>query len=176
MPKVNINYSKTLIYKFVCKDLAIEKIYVGSTTDYRRRKTEHKYNCNTETCKKYNLKIYETIRGNGGWDNWDMVLIEYYPCNTSLEKRARERHWEEQLNASMNMRKPQNTNEDYYLQNKDKIDKYNKEYYNNNSEWFEKYRNENKNKMKEYAKKYREANKEKIQQKAKEYYLQNNLY
>jgi hypothetical protein len=26
--------------------------------------------------KRYNLKLYQIIRANGGWDNWDMIEIE----------------------------------------------------------------------------------------------------
>ena len=42
MPIQNIKYNNTLIYKIVCNDLNIKDVYVGHTTDFRRRKNCHK--------------------------------------------------------------------------------------------------------------------------------------
>ena len=41
MPRKNIDYSKTIIYKIQHIDKE-ELLYVGSTTDFRRRKSKHK--------------------------------------------------------------------------------------------------------------------------------------
>jgi hypothetical protein len=106
MPKNNINYLNTIIYKIVCNDLNIKDLYIGSTTDFYNRKSNHKSKCNSETDKNYNLSIYKCIRANGGWDNWSMVEVEKFPCKDSLEARARERYWCEQLNATLNSNKP----------------------------------------------------------------------
>ena len=103
MPKKTINYNNTIIYKIVCNDINIKELYVGSTTDFRRRKSQHKTACNYIINK---LKVYEMIRQNEGWNNWQMVEIEKYPCNDGNEARARERYWFDHLNASMNMIKP----------------------------------------------------------------------
>ena len=46
MPKVEIDYSKTIIYKLCCKDINITDIYVGHTTNFIKRKNEHKSDCN----------------------------------------------------------------------------------------------------------------------------------
>ncbi len=42
MPRNEIDYSKTIIYKIVCNDLTITDCYVGSTTDFKTRKAAHK--------------------------------------------------------------------------------------------------------------------------------------
>ena len=42
MPKDIIDYSKTVIYKIVCRNLDINTVYVGSTTDFTRRKSKPK--------------------------------------------------------------------------------------------------------------------------------------
>ncbi|NBW13107.1 MAG: hypothetical protein EBR82_34310 [Caulobacteraceae bacterium] len=110
MPRKQIDYSRTVIYKIVCNDLEIKDCYVGHTTDFICRKTEHKYCCNISTKKGYNLKIYKTIRDNGGWDNWSMIEIEKYPCNDSAEARTRERYWYEILNANLNSINPNRSN------------------------------------------------------------------
>jgi predicted GIY-YIG superfamily endonuclease len=46
MPKEIIDYSKTVIYKIICKNLNINTIYVGSTSNFIQRKAKHKYSCN----------------------------------------------------------------------------------------------------------------------------------
>jgi hypothetical protein len=92
MPRKAMNYSKTVIYKLVCNNLEITDIYVGSTTNFKVRKNNHKSDCNNEKQKPYNQKKYITIRENGGWDNWSMIEIEKFPCNDDNEARARERY------------------------------------------------------------------------------------
>ena len=105
MPRTPIDYSLTCIYKLVHKeDYDNENIFVGSTTNFRKRKNEHKTNCNYEIVpgqnqKKYtwktmqNMIIYANIKTNGGWGMWDMIEIEKYPCNDKREAGTRERYW-----------------------------------------------------------------------------------
>ena len=173
MPRLPIDYSKTIIYKIVCNDLNITDIYVGSTTDFIRRKGQHKHSCNSEKSKKYNYKVYQTIRQNGGWDNFSMVEIEKYPCNDSNEARTRERYYFELLNASLNMIYPNRHNKAYYEQNKNDVLKRYKIYYEANKEmfaiWGKQYREANKEKISEHRKEYREANKEIIAERKKKY-------
>ena len=66
MPKHEIDYTNTIIYKLVCIDINIKELYVGHTTNFTKRKYAHKYGCNNETSKKYNLHVYQFIRNNGG--------------------------------------------------------------------------------------------------------------
>jgi predicted GIY-YIG superfamily endonuclease len=76
MPKTNIAYSKTIIYKLINYDYP-ELVYVGSTTNFTKRQQHHKdavYNTNS---RKYNYKIYTTIRENCNWESWIMIKI----CN-----------------------------------------------------------------------------------------------
>jgi len=181
MPRTNINYQRTIIYKIVCNDLNIKDIYVGHTTDFVKRKYSHKERCNNPNSKKYNLKIYKIIRENDGWDNWSMIEIEKYPCNDKNEACSRERYWYEQLNSNLNTIRPMITKEEI----KKEKNIYNKEYAEKNkikiSERMKK--NYEKNKLnqdeniiknkKEYLKNYYENNKEKLLINQKEYYEEN---
>ena len=106
MPKVAVNYSNTIIYKIVCKDLNVKELYVGHTINFRMRKHAHKNACVSEKDKNHNLKVYKFIRDHGGWDNWEMVEIEKYDCCDGNEARAREREWYEQLEANLNNNYP----------------------------------------------------------------------
>jgi hypothetical protein len=120
MPKTPIDYKKTVIYKIVCDDLEITDCYVGSTTDFIRRKSSHKSNCNNEKSKEYNHKIYKIIREFGNWDNWTMVEIQKFPCEDSNEARKQERYHYEILNSNLNMRYPERTDKEYKNQYQDK--------------------------------------------------------
>ena len=99
MPKNDIDYSNTIIYKIFCKDTNIKDIYVGHTTNFTKRKYGHKISCSNISNK---TKIYETIRNNGGWENWDMVEIAKYNCKDSTEARIKEQEHYEELKATMN--------------------------------------------------------------------------
>ena len=169
MPKTKIDYQKTIIYKIVCNDTIVKDLYVGHTTDFRRRKHNHKGCCMNINLKNYNLKIYTFIRDNGGWENWSMIEIEKYPCNDSNEASARERYWYDELQPKLNSNIPIRDKKEYYEENIEYFKKmnreYHKEYYVDNKEIIAKkhknYRDNNKDKMKEYHKQYYLENKEK---------------
>jgi predicted GIY-YIG superfamily endonuclease len=69
MPRQAMDFSRTIIYKICCNDLKITDVYVGFTTNFNQRKYAHKRCCKYESQKNYNLKLYQTIRANGGWEN-----------------------------------------------------------------------------------------------------------
>jgi len=120
-----MDYSKCVIYKIVCNDLSVTDCYVGHTTSFIDRKGHHKSQCNNEKGLKYNLKVYKTIRANGGWQNFSMIEIEKYPCKDNNEATARERFWYENLKGTMNSCVPNRSdkeyNEKYYVENQEKI-------------------------------------------------------
>ena len=95
MPKNEIDYSSTIIYKIFCKNSSIKETYVGHTTSFIKRKYHHKICCNN---LNNNLNIYKTIRENGGWDNWEMVELGCYNCKNSEEARIKEQEHYEALN------------------------------------------------------------------------------
>jgi len=136
MPKEDINYQNTIIYKIVCNDLDITDCYVGHTTNFIKRKQQHKDACQNPNNKSFNFKMYLLIRDNGGWDNWSMIEVEKYKCNDRNEATARERYWYEQLKGTLNRAVPgrrrdewletnkqqlKDKKHDYYLLNIDKI-------------------------------------------------------
>jgi len=91
------DYSKCLIYKLCCKNLYIKDFYIGSTCNFRKRKHQHKFDCGNK-----NIKVYKFIRDTGGWENWDMILVEEYPCENKLQKEKRERYWIDELKPNLN--------------------------------------------------------------------------
>ena len=68
------NYNTGLIYKLVHKeDYDNKNIYIGSTTNFTKRKDSHKSCYNLSTKKAYNQLKYVYMRDNGGWNMWDMM-------------------------------------------------------------------------------------------------------
>ena len=164
MPKLPKDFSKGLIYKLCCLDPNVKEIYVGSSTNFVERKKGHKDCCNNPNCKQYNYKVYQHIRANGNWDNWNMVLIEFYPCDNNLELGRREDYWKQELQASLNSQSPPmyETKQEYYQAHREQRVEYMKEYYE-----------ENREKLKEYMKEHYETNKEKFREQHKEYRVSN---
>ena len=130
-------YSKSVIYKIVCNTDGT-LIYIGSTCSFTTRKSQHKLICNSPNSKKYNLPVYKMIRENGGWDNFRMVIIEEYPCETKTQLHIREEELRVEYNANMNGQSAYtNTkeyNKEYRENNIEQIKEYNKEHYQNNKE------------------------------------------
>ena len=101
-----MTYVNTIIYKLVCKDKLITDCYVGHTTSFTKRKSQHKRECNTEKRKGYNCKVYSFMRANGGWDNWEMIEIEPFPCETKKQAEVREHYWYCELKSTLNTISP----------------------------------------------------------------------
>jgi len=136
------DYSNSKIYSIECNKTGL--IYIGSTTapTLARRLAEHRSNFRRwkENKKNYisSFKVMEC-------DDYDIVLLELYPCSSKDELHARER---------------------YYIQNRECVNKIipqrsHKEYYNDNREQqlekHQKYREEHK----DYIKQQYEKNKDK---------------
>ncbi len=164
MPKKEIDYSKTIVYKIVCKDIAIKECYVGSTTDFVERKHTHKRACNNQNYKKHHLFVYEFIREKGGWENWDMVEIEKYNAIDKQDQHKRERHYIEELEAKLNKVIPSRTPVEYEEMRKNSPTR--KQY---NLERSKKNYEENKTKVLQQQREYNQKNKEVISQRRKQY-------
>ena len=121
MQNKEIDYSKTIIYKIVCKDKTITDCYIGHTTSFTKRKNQHKSCCNNEKNKEYNNIKYQYIRNNGGWNNWDMIEIEKYSCQNKDEAKERERHFIELFKSKLNIFIPTRTSKEYEKDNAEKL-------------------------------------------------------
>jgi aminopeptidase N len=139
---------KYYFYKIVCEDLP-DYVYVGHTGAFANRKYVHKSVCNNENDKYYNLKVYKTIRDNGGWDNWRMVCIAEEECENVRQAEMVEERYRQELNANMNMVRCYRTEQEKKEQKKE----LNKEY-----------REENKEEIKKKCKEYRKEHKEELKQ------------
>lgn len=173
MPRTAMEFENTIIYKLVCNDVEVSEIYVGHTTNFIKRKYNHRSAYFNPNDHNHNYYVYQYIRDHGGFNNWSMIEIEKYPCNNKNEACARERYWMETLHATLNKTIPGRTQGEYYEQNKDVILASCKAYRDNNKErlveYFRTYNSLNREKRAEYRKKYAEINKEKLTEKRKQY-------
>ena len=174
MPRKPIDYSKTHFYKIVCKDLNIKDCYVGHTTDLTKRKNKHKYTCLNECSKNYNINLYQFIRENGGWENWEIILLKNESCENGMEARSRERYYKEQEHSTLNKQVPSRTPDEYTNDNYQQLQAYWHSFYETNKdrilEYQKDYRNRNTDRIKEYAETYRKNNKDYLKQTNNNYY------
>lgn len=146
-----------IIYKIKCKDECQNFTYVGHTINFDARKSIHKSDCNREHHANYNFPIYQCIRANGGWDNWEMIPIEKLNCELMDAKIREQYHIENQTNK-LNVKSAFITEEDA---NK------------NASITSKKYQEKNKEQIKEQRKEFRENNKIKLAEDYSKWYEQN---
>tara|TARA_R110002126_G_scaffold90215_1_gene215318 strand:+ start:1130 stop:1648 length:519 start_codon:yes stop_codon:yes gene_type:complete len=63
-------------YKITCSDDTVKKIYIGKTKDLKSRLAVHKYNSIHS-----DIKLYQNIRENGGWENWNLTVCHKCICD-----------------------------------------------------------------------------------------------
>jgi group I intron endonuclease len=95
------------IYKITCKTNT-DLVYVGSTKDFNHRIEIHKHYANND---KKDFILYESIKENGGWDNWECSIIENLECDNRHDATIREGFYIDNLKASLNMVKIHHTEE-----------------------------------------------------------------
>jgi hypothetical protein len=182
-------YSRGKIYKIV--DNTNGNIYVGSTTEptLARRLAKHRSNFEQYINGKFHfISSFKVLENN----NFEIILIENYQCNTKDELHKRERYYIDCLEC-VNKVIPGRTRKERDECNKDKLKQYKKEYNEINKdrvlelgkiyrmknidktkEYNKEYRMKNKEKQAEYNKKYQEEHKASIKEYNKKYYELNN--
>jgi len=77
-------------------------MYIGHTTNFVQRKHAHKQGCKNTKSSNYNCKLYNFIRANKGWDNWNMEIIAFHNCDDHFSARKIEQKYFEDYNATLN--------------------------------------------------------------------------
>jgi len=160
-------YKNAKIYKIV--DNTNGNVYIGSTCKKLcQRLVQHRANY-----KRYQIQngrftsSFEILKNN----DYDIVLLENYPCNNKEELRQKEREYIEKFKC-VNKNIPNRTQKEYKMDNKNKILEKHKNYYQENKDKLladnKKYHKDNKEKIRERKKDYREKNIEKIKKRLQE--------
>lgn len=117
------DFSKGKIYRII--DLATNKQYIGSTTlSLSLRLNKHVQDYKLYLVDKFHmLASFNVLRNN----NYEIHLIEEYPCTTKQELLNRERYYQSTMpnvnknRAGVMMALGNQYQNDYYLRNKDNI-------------------------------------------------------
>ena len=119
-----VNYQLGKIYKLI--DNTTNNIYVGSTCEKRlvRRLNGHSQSYKQYLNGNYNyVSSFEIIKN----ENYDIVLLELYPCNSKDELHSRERYYIELLKC-VNKQIPSRTMQEYQQSNRAQLKEYKKLY------------------------------------------------
>jgi hypothetical protein len=194
------DYNLGKIYRIVCNTTGL--VYYGSTTEKSLSSRLRGHRCGYKDYvdgKRRFITSFSVIEN----DNFNIELVENYPCTSKEELHRRERFYIEN-NDCVNKFIPTRTGPEYYQQvlkftraeniesvkesnkrwrdkNKEYISKKNRDYKESHEEelkeYRQQYREEHKDEIKEYMKAYKkdyiERNKEKIKEQNKQYFLNN---
>lgn len=161
-------YQRGKIYKIVCNTTGLT--YFGSTCEKAlcNRLSKHKYEYNQYLNDK--TRCYLTSFEIFTNDNYQIVLVENYPCENKDDLFKRERFHIEN-NDCVNRNIPGRTDKEYYIDNKEHLKEKSKNYYHDNKEVIgEKvkvYYENNKKDILDYHKEYYKLNKEEMGEKQK---------
>ena len=111
-------YENAVIYTIKTKN----GIYVGSTVDFGRRESNHKWKLKNDV----KSKLYNNIRSNSGW--YKIEILKMFPCSNKAELNIEERKVCEELNANLNTNIPYTTPEEKKVYHKGYLKEYNKTY------------------------------------------------
>ena len=90
------------VYKIVCKDKEITEFYMGSSVNFNDRKRTHKSYSNNLNHRQYCIPLYMFINVNGGWKNWEMIVIEEFPNHSKKELNIEEQKYMDLLKPNLN--------------------------------------------------------------------------
>ena len=74
-------------------------LYIGSTTNFKRRLSQHKKNSTNKFKKEF---LYKYIRAMGGFDQFKMEKVIEYPCETRAEGLKKEKEFISEMKANLN--------------------------------------------------------------------------
>ena len=140
MPKKAMDYSKCVIYKIQHKDNN-DLLYVGHTTNFTKRKYEHKSGVNNEKGNAYNHKVYQMIRENGGWLDFNMVEVKDFPCENNRQATTEEDRIMREMKATLNTIRASHSRKEYRQDNKEQIKEYKQQYNEKNKEKIQEHKN-----------------------------------
>ena len=127
------DYSKGKIYKIVCNESG--EVYIGSTVQTLKLRLCH-HNYGNKDCSSRQII---------NRDDYQIILIQDYPCDSHLELRMREQYYMDKI-PNINKHRAYTTEEQLAIHNK---------------EYYKEYRSLNKEKLTSRMKEYRSLNKEK---------------
>jgi hypothetical protein len=131
-----VNYAQSKIYRIVCNKT--NQNYIGScTTKLSTRLSVHKQQLQNGRC----CSSYEVLKGG----DFQIFLIEDFPCERREQLTARERYWVENTPNCVNCNVPGRGKKEWYEENRERL-------IANQIEW----NNAHKEQLGTYQRKYRQ--------------------
>lgn len=84
---------QTKIYSLSSLTGDVKYTFIGSTKDVNKRRFVYK----NRVLGDEKGALYECIRTNGGWDNWELKQIDSFVCKTRDEAKEKEKEWIEKI-------------------------------------------------------------------------------
>ena len=97
MPINNIDYAKTIIYKIQHKE-RLDLIYIGHTTNFDSRQSQHKKSANNHD----KTPLYNMICEFGGWTAFTMSPIKQVSCKNRIDALIEEQKAIDENKATLN--------------------------------------------------------------------------
>ena len=97
---------------------------VGHTNNVSNRIDYIAKECSNMKCSAYNSPINQFLRGNGGWDNFKLVVIGNVSCHTLLEVLQHKRIHFQTHNANLNTIVPSRTKQEWNKEHADQVQKH----------------------------------------------------
>lgn len=95
---------KYWVYKIIDINNTNE-FYIGSTNKFSSRKSNHKKNVTNKRSKKYWFKLYQYIRANGGWCNFEMNILQTGECEDRIFIKELEQEYINIMSPTLNSAK-----------------------------------------------------------------------
>jgi group I intron endonuclease len=92
---------KYFIYKIIDKNNSNE-FYIGSTNKVSARRSSHKKSTSNKVSKKYWCKLYQYIRSNGNWENFDFIILECGEVENKTDMKKKEQEYIDNLKPTLN--------------------------------------------------------------------------
>ena len=118
--------------------------YVGSTTNFRKRRCLHKFHCTNSKSEGHNFAVYQFIRANGGWDDWEMIKLFDVTVKDKEALQKIERQCIEDYGGTLNKQLPGRTPKEWRKDNKEYKQHYCKSWREKNKEHIKAYYEKNK--------------------------------
>lgn len=157
-------YQNGKIYKLVSQHT--DEICVGSTIQsLNERKSQYKSHYKSWQENKFNRNLagFEIVK----YDDFEIELVELFPCESNKELEKREGYWIKILNNTINKRIAGRTDNEYYNDNKKHIQEYHKDYYLENIEKIKQYQQDNKKTIKDRRKNYYQEHRKNLKKECK---------
>jgi len=145
---VRLQINDYTFYKITNINGDVELNYVGSTSNMKQRRRNHKSDCFNANSPRYNLKLYKTIRDHGGFCEFKFLELGYAKQITLNQARIIEEEYRINLMSNLNTNRCMLTREVrletakrvyhldkgtkkrlYYQANKERIKEYNRNRY-----------------------------------------------